>query len=102
MNYELKLRKIAKQLKDKSQHELSDKVLCALAALTDSIEPKANLSYSYIMRDLRKNHPDKVSKFQKIYKYYFDKALSEDMEDFEEIALMHAVEELEADDIVIK
>lgn len=102
MNYESKLIKIAKKLKDNNYHEISDKILCALAALTDSIEPKANLSYSYIMRDLRKNYPDKVSKFQKIYKHYFDKALIEDMEDFQEIALMHAVSDLEKENVKIK
>lgn len=102
MDYENKLRKIACKLKDSYEHELADKVLCALAVLTDGAEPKAHLSYSYIMRDLRKNHPDKVNKYQKIYKHFFDKALIEGLEDFQDIALMHMIGELEKEEIEIK
>lgn len=102
MNIESKLINIAKTLKESGNHDSSDRVLCALAALTDSIEPKANLSYSYIMRDLRKNHPDQVSNFQRIFKYYFDKAIKSGSDDFENIALMHAVNELENLEIAIK
>lgn len=91
------LRLLSRNLKDAEEHELADKVLCAWAALTGAKSPKANLSYSYVMRKLRKDHKDKVKDFQIIFKNTFDKALDNELENPEDIALMAALKGIDVE-----
>lgn len=89
-----RLRKIAVRLRDLDESELADKVLCAIAALTDAEEPRADLSYSYVMRELRKTkNKEKVREFQKTFKEAFDEAVDNNIEDPASIALMTALEQ---------
>jgi hypothetical protein len=88
------LRSICKDLKLAGEDEMADKVLCALAALTNTKRPKADLSYSYVMRKLRKNNEDKVREFQIDFKQAFEAALDQDLENPEDVALMQALKKI--------
>jgi hypothetical protein len=68
--------------------ELTQMALVVYAAITDTEKPNVDLSYSYIMRQLRKQDKNKQYKFQKEYKETFDKALFEEIENPEELALL--------------
>lgn len=85
------LRNVCKDLKIFGDKELLDKALCAYAAASNSDHSNVGLSYTYIMRKLRKNSPEKINKFQTSFKKTFDKALDEGLENPVEIALMTAV-----------
>lgn len=51
------------------------------------------LSYSYIMRKLRKADKDVVRQFQEVFKKNFDAALDDNLENPEKIALLAAIKE---------
>lgn len=89
--FECDLRKIAKDLRILGEEDLVDKVLCALSAVTGTEYPNADLSYSYIMRQLRKGDKDRQHEFQISFKQAFDEAIDNDIENPEEIALMTAM-----------
>ena len=86
------LRSICRDLKEAEEHELADQVLCAIAALADTPSPKSDLSYSYVMRKLRENSPDRVNEFQLEFKQGFENALDRDLPNPEELALMQALQ----------
>lgn len=79
-------------------HNLADKALCAYASVTDSENPRVDLSYSYIMRQLRKSDKDRRIEFQKVFKDTFDRALVEDVEEPAEVALMVAMKAIDFTD----
>lgn len=85
------LRKIAKDLRLLGEDDLVDKVLCALSAVTGTEHPNADLSYSYVMRQLRKGDKERQHKFQVTFKEAFDEAIDNDIENPEEAALMTAL-----------
>ena len=87
-----KLIKVCRDLKLLGEHEMADIVNCAISALANSKHPRHDLSYSYVMRELRKKHPKKVEIFQKNFKQTFDEALSSGLDNAEELALMSALE----------
>ena len=90
------LRDISRQLKLLGELELSDKVLCALAAVTDAERPRVDLSYTYVMRKLRGDKKDKdVHTFQKVFKDTFEEALDNDADNPEEVALMEALQNID-------
>jgi hypothetical protein len=90
------LRVICKDLKLVGEDELADKVLCAIAAVTDAEKPRSDLSYTYVMRKLRQDgDPEKVRTFQVTFKDTFDQALDEDLEDPAELALMKAIKHVD-------
>jgi hypothetical protein len=93
MSIDFELATICKELRMLGDDELTNKALCAYAAITDSSEnSRIDLSYSYVMRELRKdNDDDRRLKFQKVFKKSFDRALYEDLDDPAEIALMTAI-----------
>lgn len=82
---------ICKELKLLGDKELTQIALIAYAAMTDTEKPNVDLSYSYIMRQLRKQDKEKQYKFQKEYKDTFDRTLFEEIENPEEIALLAAM-----------
>ena len=49
-------------------------------------------TFSSIMRDLNKNHPEKVKTFMSEFKKAFDEALEQSLENPDEIALMQAMQ----------
>lgn len=85
------LASICKDLRLLGEAELTKDALYAYAALTDTERPRADLSYSYVMRKLRKGKDSVRLKFQKVFKDAFDRALYEDIEEPAEIALMVAM-----------
>lgn len=50
-----------------------------------------DFSYSAIMRQMRKQHPERVKEFMRNFKNAFDAARSEEMDSMEQIALMQAI-----------
>lgn len=98
MSTERELASICKDLKLLGDRDLINKALCAYAAITDIENPRVDLSYSYIMRKLRKGDDDIRLKFQRVFKEAFDKALEEDLEEPAEIALMIAIKVIDFKD----
>lgn len=82
------IKKICQDLRDADEHLLADKVLCAFSALTKTKEPCVDLTYSYVMRELRREHPNKVKQFQIVFKDTFEEALDAGEESPEELAML--------------
>ena len=91
MSIDRDLASICKELRLLGERDLAKKALCAYAAITDSEKPHVDLSYTYVMRELRKKDDDKRKVFQKSFKEAFDKALYADIDEPAEIALMAAI-----------
>lgn len=94
--YEIK--NLCKKLKIAGEHEIADKLLLAYAALGDTESPRVDLSYSYVMRELRKKDKGNVRKFQTVFRDSFYEALDQGLEDAEEIALMSALKAIDWND----
>ncbi len=91
MSVESELSQICKDLKLLGDKNLTKKALLAYAAATDTERPRVDLSYSYMMRQLRKGDKDRKIKFQKAFKQAFDDALYADVEEPAAVALMVAM-----------
>jgi len=89
------LASVCKDLRLLGDKELTSKALCAYAAVTDTENPKVDLSYSAVMRELRKGEKERQIKFQRVFKDTFDKALYSDLEEPQAIALMEAVKAID-------
>jgi hypothetical protein len=89
------LASICKDLRLLGEDQLTQDALHAYAAITDTESPRADLSYSYVMRKLRKDDDKKRLKFQKVFKDAFDRALLEDIEEPADVALMVAMKAIE-------
>jgi len=86
-----KLRKLAQSLREAGENELADGVCCAFAALSGQKRPQVDLTFSSVLRDLRKKSPENVRPFQKLFKEKFDEALIAEIDDPEEAALMECI-----------
>ena len=86
---------ICKDLRLLGDDELTQKALCAFAAATDTENPRVDLSYSYIMRKLRKGDDGRRLKFQKEFKKAFDRARFDDLEEPANVALMAAMKAID-------
>lgn len=64
-------------------------------SLANKTDLKPELSYSSIMRTLRKDKDERKLKFQKTFKDAFDRALDEQLEEPEKIALLAAVKKID-------
>lgn len=95
MSIERELAAICKDLRMLGNDRLTKKMLLAYAAATDTEKPQADLSYSYIMRKLRKGDDDRRLTFQKEFKKSFDEALIEDVDDPAEVALTVAMKAID-------
>ena len=95
MDFERELAKICKDLKMLGDNDLSKRALLAYSAVTDIETPRVDLSYSYIMRKLRKGDDERRLDFQKAFKKAFDEALIEDVEEPAEVALMVAMKAID-------
>lgn len=98
MSIASELASICKDLRLLGENELTKDALCAYAAITDTENPRADLSYSYIMRKLRKGDDERRLKFQKVFKTSFDRALLEDVEEPADLALMVAIKSIDFKD----
>ena len=98
MSIASELASICKDLRLLGEAELTKDALFAYAAITDTENPRADLSYSYVMRKLRKGDDDRRLKFQREFKKAFDRALYEDVEEPAEIALMVALKAIDFKD----
>jgi hypothetical protein len=58
-------------------------------------------TYSAVMRDLRKNNPDKVKDFMKSFKEAFDRAVDDNLDEAENAALLEAIQKEKLDDSTI-
>lgn len=102
MNHSLIIRKLAKDLKLAGADDICNKLMIALADIDECITPRADLSYSSIMRCLHKNNTDKAKAFQKCFKEAFDEAFLTELDDVEEAALMQAMSQIDLDDEDLK
>jgi hypothetical protein len=95
MSIEGVLADICKDLRMLGDDELTQKAIFAYAAVTDTNDPHPDLSYSYIVRKLRKGDADRRLKFQKAFKEAFDAGLYEDVEDPSALALIVAMKAID-------
>lgn len=98
MSIQSEFARVCKDLRMLGDNELADKALCAYAAVTDSENPRVDLSYSYVMRQLRRGDKDRRVEFQKVFKETFDRALVEDIAEPAEVALMVAMKAIDFTD----
>jgi hypothetical protein len=98
MSIATELAQICKDLRLLGDKELTGRALMAYAAATDTENPRADLSYSYVMRQLRKDDDERRLKFQKVFKKAFDEALLEDIEDPAAVALMVGIKAIDFKD----
>lgn len=91
MSVDVAIASICKDLRMLGEHELANKALVAYAAVTNTEAPRVDLSYSYLMRQLRKGKTNRRKKFQVAFKEAFDRALLEDLDEPAAIALMVAM-----------
>jgi len=98
MSVEKELAALCKDLRMLGNDRLTKKMLMAYAAATDTENPRVDLSYSYIMRKLRKGDDERRLTFQKEFKNAFDEALIEDIDDPAEVALTVAMKAIDYKD----
>jgi len=98
MSIASELASVCKDLRLLGDTELTNDAIYAFAAITDTEDPRPDLSYSYVMRKLRKGDDDRRLKFQKVFKKAFDSALYEDVDEPAEIALMVALKAIDFKD----
>lgn len=91
MSIESELSRICKDLRMLGDDDLTKKALLAYAAATDTEHPRVDLSYSYVLRLLRKGDDDRRLKFQKAFKKAFDEALYADIDEPAAVALLVAL-----------
>lgn len=90
------LRRLAKDFRLNGDDALAKQTLKVLAAETGNEETQADLSYSHIMRTLRKGDKEKLREFQRTFKDAFDAAFDEGMEEESEaVALMEATQKID-------
>jgi len=95
--YAKTLRRLAKDFRLAGEGKLCDAVLLALADITEASDVRADLSYSFIMRKLRKLDKDRAKEFQVAYKQAFDEAFLSGLDNLDEVALLQAVQEIDLD-----
>lgn len=95
MSIDKELALICKDLRMLGNDKLTKKVLMAYAAATGIENPHVDLSYSYIMRKLRKGNSEKRIQFQQSFKKAFDEALLEDIDEPAEVALIVAMKDID-------
>jgi len=92
-----KIRKSIRLLSEAGEQAMVSDLLCALAALTDTEMPRADLTYSSTMRELRQHHDGSVKNFQIAFKDAFEEALDAGLDCPEQVALMQSLQELDVE-----
>jgi ABC-type nitrate/sulfonate/bicarbonate transport system substrate-binding protein len=59
-----------------------------------SAQLKEDLTYSAVMRDLRKNNPEKVEEFMKEFKKAFDSAVENKIDNIEKTCLFEVLNKI--------
>jgi len=95
---EKELAGICKDLKLLGDRSLTKSALCAYAAIADVDDPHVDLSYTYVMRELRKGDKEKRMLFQQVFKKAFDESLYADLEEPAAVALMVALKAIDFND----
>jgi hypothetical protein len=98
MSLASELASICKDLRLLGDKSLTNQAITAYAALTDVENPRPDLSYTYVLRKLRKGDDKRRLKFQKAFKAAFDKALYSDVDEPAAIALTVAIKAIDYDD----
>jgi hypothetical protein len=98
MSITSELAAICKDLRVIGEVKLTQDALHVFSALTNTDNLRPDLSYSYIMRELRKGDDKRRLKFQQSFKEAFDNALYEDLEEPAEIALTVAIKAIDFKD----
>lgn len=94
-NYLSDLRKLAKDLRVHGLDDVCDNVVLAIFAETNAMDARPDLSYSFIMRQLRKLDPDRAREFQEHFKKAFDEAFLTGIDNVDDAALMQTIQEIE-------
>lgn len=89
------LRKLAKDLRFHGLDDVCDNVVLAIFAETNARDARPDLSYSFIMRQLRKLDPERAREFQEHFKKAFDEAFLTDIDNVDDAALMQTIQEIE-------
>ena len=99
MNHLDALKKIAKELRLAGADQICQKVMIAITDLEETPDSYADLSYSFLMRELRKDDKDKAAEFQEAYKEAFDEAYLSGMpiNQMDQMAFMQAMKECDID-----
>jgi hypothetical protein len=85
--------KLAKKLREDGKNE-SCNHLIASSASKNAINPRPDLSYSYIMRRLRQiGDKNRTRSFQEAFKKAYDEAYINDLENIDDVALLQALQE---------
>lgn len=91
MSFSQELYNINKELLSLGEVEMSDHLLCALAAIGET-----RLTFSGAMREVRKKYDnEKVKEFQKAFKNAFEEAIDADVDDPEGVALTKTLKEMQ-------
>lgn len=86
------LRSLAQDFRLAGDSEMANKAILAMSAMSGNEEITADISYSYLLRELRKNNPEKLKEFMKCFKDAFDRAYVAELDDVEEAALLEAIQ----------
>jgi len=90
-----KTRKLIQRLRADGRHDMCDRLI-AQAKPDNSVSPRPDLSYSFIMRRLRQlGDKDRIKEFQKAFKDAFDEAYIEGLDNYDDVALMQAIQKVE-------
>lgn len=89
------LRKLAKELRFHGLDDVCDNVVLAIFAETNARDARPDLSYSFIVRQLRKFDPERAREFQEHFKKAFDEAFLSGIDNVDDAALMQTIQEIE-------
>lgn len=96
MDIEKEIAFICKNLSILNKKNIKNNKLFVYAAVAETEYP--SLSYSYIMRKLRKGNKERRIEFQKEFKKEFDEALYNNLENPSEVALKAAINKIDFKD----
>ena len=91
------LRKLAKELRLHGANEVCNKVVLAIFSETNAQDAKPDLSYSFILRKLRNESPERAREFQIAFKKAFDQAFLEGLHNPDDAAMLQAIQEIDMD-----
>jgi transketolase len=93
----LKLNKLAKDLKLLGINNICNKITLAISKETDAKNAKPDISYSFILRKLRKKDPEKAKEFQIKFKEAFDEGFLAGLDNFDDAAMLQTIQEMKFD-----
>lgn len=88
------LRRLAKELRMQGADEVCDKIVLAISSITNAMDAKPDLSYSFVLRKLRNINSERVRKFQIAFKRAFDEAFLDGLSNPDDAAMLQAIQEI--------